>query len=214
MNNAHAQQSDRAGNAGQSLNIGADRVAKVYAQAIVEAADREHCRREVLDELGGIVDGVLQKVPQARVFFASPKVTPEEKGAIIDRMAKGRVLPTTLHALQVVARHERLDILAEVVAAARRLSDTLDGRRQAVFTTAVPLDAAEQERIVAEVSKSLGITLAPTFVVDPDMLGGLVVRVDDTVYDQSVATSLVRLGDRLKQRSIRAIQNREFKWEA
>ena len=201
MNNAHAQQSDRAGNAGQSLNIGADRVAKVYAQAIVEAADREHCRREVLDELGGIVDGVLQKVPQARVFFASPKVTPEEKGAIIDRMAKGRVLPTTLHALQVVA-------------AARRLSDTLDGRRQAVFTTAVPLDAAEQERIVAEVSKSLGITLAPTFVVDPDVLGGLVVRVDDTVYDQSVATSLVRLGDRLKQRSIRAIQNREFKWEA
>jgi F-type H+-transporting ATPase subunit delta len=129
-------------------------------------------------------------------------------------MAKGRVLPTTLHALQVVARHERLDILAEVVAAARRLSDTLDGRRQAVFTTAVPLDAAEQERIVAEVSKSLGITLAPTFVVDPDVLGGLVVRVDDTVYDQSVATSLVRLGDRLKQRSIRAIQNREFKWEA
>ena len=51
-------------------------------------------------------------------------------------------------------------------------------------------------------------------VVDPDVLGGLVVRVDDTVYDQSVATSLVRLGDRLKQRSIRAIQNREFKWEA
>ena len=66
---------------------------------------------------------------------------------------------------------------------------------------------------MAEVSKSLAVTLSPTFVVDPAVLGGLVVRVDDTVYDQSVATSLVRLGDRLKQRSIRAIQNGEFKWE-
>lgn len=196
------------------LDIGAERVAKVYAQAIVEAADRAKCRREVLDELAAIVDGVLGRVPKARAVFASPKVSPEEKAAIVDRIAKGRVLPTTLHTLHVLARHGRLDVLAEVVAAARRLSDTLDGRRQAVFTTAVPLDAAEQQRIVAEVSKALAVTLAPTFVVDPDVLGGLVVRVDDTVYDQSVATSLVRLGDRLKQRSIRAIQNREFKWEA
>jgi F-type H+-transporting ATPase subunit delta len=196
------------------LDIGAERVAKVYAQAIVEAADRAKCRREVLDELAAIVDDVLARVPKARAVFASPKVSPEEKAAIVDRIAKGRVLPTTLHALHVLARHGRLDVLAEVVAAARRLSDTLDGRRQAVFTTAVPLDAAEQQRIVAEVSKALAVTLAPTFVVDPDVLGGLVVRVDDTVYDQSVATSLVRLGDRLKQRSIRAIQNREFKWEA
>jgi F-type H+-transporting ATPase subunit delta len=196
------------------LDIGAERVAKVYAQAIVEAADRAKCRREVLDELAAIVDDVLGQVPKARAVFASPKVSPEEKAAIVDRIAKGRVLPTTLHTLHVLARHGRLDLLAEVVAAARRLSDTLDGRRQAVFTTAMPLDAAEQQRIVAEVSKALAVTLAPTFVVDPDVLGGLVVRVDDTVYDQSVATSLVRLGDRLKQRSIRAIQNREFKWEA
>lgn len=213
MTTAHTQQSDRPTTDGQPLNIGAERVAKVYAQAIVEAADRKQCRREVLDELAGIVDGVLNEVPRARAVFASPKVTPEEKSALIDRIAKGRVLPTTLHALHVLARHERLDILAEVVAAAQRLSDTLDGRRQAVFTTAVPLDAAERERIVAEVSKSLACTLAPTFVVDPAVLGGLVVRIDDTVYDQSVATSLVRLGDQLKQRSIRAIQNREFKWE-
>ncbi len=195
------------------LNVGAERVAKVYAQAIIEAADRNHCRREVLDELASIVRDVLPAAPKARAVFASPRVTPEEKAAIIDRMAKGRVLPTTLHTLQVLARHDRLGIIAEVVAAAERLSDTLDGRRQAVFTTAVPLDAAEQERIVSAVSKSLALTLAPTFVVDPAVLGGLVVRVDDTVYDQSVATSLVRLGGQLKQRSIRAIQNGEFKWE-
>ena len=72
----------------------------------------------------------------------------------------------------------------------------------------MPLEAADRERIVAETSKALGVALAPTFTVNPDLLGGLVVRVEDTVYDQSVATSLSRLGDRLKQRSIHEIQYR------
>jgi F-type H+-transporting ATPase subunit delta len=208
----HVNATSAAADAGP-LDIGARRVAKVYAQAIVEAADAKGCRREVLAELRDLVRHVLSAVPRARDVFASPRVTAEEKATIIDRMAKGRVLPTTLHALHVLARHARLGILAEIVAAAERLSDALDGRRQAVFTTAVPLDAATQERLVADVSRSLAVTLAPTFVVDPSVLGGLVVRIGDTVYDQSVATGLVRLGDQLKQRSIRALQNGEFTWQ-
>jgi F-type H+-transporting ATPase subunit delta len=190
------------------LDIAAERVAKVYAQAIVEAADRKNCRRDVIAELGAIVRDVLPKAPKARDLFASPKVAVEEKAAIIDRIARGRMLPTTTHALHVLARHGRLGILAEIVAAAERLADELEGRRQATFTTAVPVDPAEQARIVAEVEKSLAATLSPTFVVDPAIVGGLVVRIQDTVYDQSVATSLERLGRSLKQRSIHEIQYR------
>ena len=115
---------------------------------------------------------------------------------------------TTNHALHVLARHGRLGILPEIVAAAERLADEREGRRQATFTTAVPLDAAERQRIVGEVERALRSTLSPTFVVDPEIVGGLVVRVEDTVYDQSVATSLVRLGHSLKQRSIHEIQYR------
>jgi F-type H+-transporting ATPase subunit delta len=190
------------------LDIAADRVAKVYAQAIVEAADRKGCRREVIGELATLVRDVLPKVPKARDLFASPKVAVEEKGAVIDRITRGRMQPTTSHALHVLARHGRLGILAEVVAAAERLADELDGRRQALFTTAVAIDAAEQARIVAEVEKSLAVTLAPAFAVDPAIVGGLVVRIEDTVYDHSVASSLERLGHSLKQRSIHEIQYR------
>ena len=62
--------------------------------------------------------------------------------------------------------------------------------------------------IQAEVERSLGTALSARFTVNPDLLGGLVVRVEDTVYDQSVATGLVRLAERLKQRSIHEIQHR------
>lgn len=196
------------------VDIATDRVAKIYAQAVVDAADAAGCRREVLAELGMLARDVLPKVPHAAEVFSSPKVPAEEKDRIIDRLAKGRMKPTTTHALHVLARHGRLGILAEVVAAAERLADERDGRRQAMFTTAVPLDAAEQKQIVAETEKALSTTLTPRFVVDPAIIGGLVVRVGDTIYDQSVATGLARLGGRLHERNIHAIQNREYSWHS
>ncbi|MCX7432312.1 MAG: ATP synthase F1 subunit delta [Planctomycetia bacterium] len=187
-------------------NIGVERLSKVYAQAIIEAADRKQCRREVIAELGAMVRDVLPKVPKAGLVFDSPKVTPEEKSAVINRICAGHVLPTTLHALHVLARHGRLGMLSHVVAAAERLADELEGRRQATFTTAVPLDAAEQSQIVASIEQSIGANVSPTFIVNPELIGGLIVRIADTVYDHSVATSLVRLRARLKQRSIHEIQ--------
>lgn len=194
------------------VDIAADSVAKIYAQAIVEAAEAAGCRREVLAELGMLARDVLPQVPEATAVFSSPKVAAEEKDRIIDRLAGGRMRPTTANALHVLARHGRLGMLAAVVRAAERLADDRDGRRQATFTTAVAIDPAEQARIVVETEKALASSLVPTFVVDPSIIGGLVVRVGDTIYDQSVATGLARLSGRLQQRNIHAIQTGEYTW--
>jgi F-type H+-transporting ATPase subunit delta len=194
------------------VDIAVDRIAKIYAQAVVEAADAAGCRREVLAELGGLAREVLPKVPQAAAVFASPKVPAEEKAAVIDKVAKGRLRPTSVNALHVLARHGRLGMLGAVVTAAERLADERDGRKQATFTTAVPLDDTARGRVVAEIERAVNSPLTPTFTVDPSIIGGLVVRIGDTIYDQSVATSLNRLGGRLHQRNIQAIQNGEYSW--
>jgi F-type H+-transporting ATPase subunit delta len=194
------------------VDIAADQVARIYARAVDEAAEAAGCRREVLAELGLIAREVLPQVPEAAAVFASPKVSPEEKSRIIDRLTAGRMQPTTTNVLHVLARHGRLGLIGAVVAAAARLADERDGRREATFTSAVPLDAAEQARIVAETEKALATAVVPRFVVDPAIIGGLVVRVGDTIYDQSVASGLARLGGRLHERNIHAIQNGEYSW--
>jgi F-type H+-transporting ATPase subunit delta len=196
------------------VDIAADRVATVYAQAIIEAAEAAGCRGEVLGELAALAREVLPKVPEAAAVFSSPKVSAEEKDRIIDRLAGSRLKPTTANALHVLARHGRLGMLATVVDAAERLADERDGKQQAVFTTAVPLAAAEQARVVSDTEKALSARLTPRFVVDPAIIGGLVVRIGDTIYDQSVATGLARLGGRLQQRTIHAIQNGEYSWHS
>jgi F-type H+-transporting ATPase subunit delta len=194
------------------VDIAADRVAKIYAQAVVDAAEAAGCRREVLVELATLARDVLPKVPEAAAVFSSPKVALEDKNRIIDRLTAGRMQATTTNALHVLARHGRLGLLGAVVNAAERLADEREGRQQATFTTAVPLDAAEQSRLVDDTQKALAAALVPTFVVDPEIIGGLVVRVGDTIYDQSVATGLARIGGRLQDRNIRAIQNGEYTW--
>ena len=196
------------------VNIAADRVAKTYAQAILDAAEAAGCRDDVLAELGLLARDVLPKVPGAAAVFASPKVAPEEKSRIVGRLTQGRMTPTTTNTLHVLARHGRLDLLGSIVDAAERLAQERDGKRHAVFTTATPLAAAEQQRIVGETEKALATRLVPSFVVDPDVIGGLIVRIGDTIYDQSVATGLARIGDRLHTRNIHAIQNGEYSWRS
>ncbi len=188
------------------LDIAAERVARVYAQAIIEAADAKGCRDAVLEEFDALVRQVLPKVPRAREVFDSPRVSVEQKDALIDRIAAGRMQPTTVHALHVLARHGRLGIVAEVAASARRLVDELAGRRPAIFTTATPLAEALRQQLVSDVEQAVGVSLAATFEVNPDLIGGLVVRVGDTVYDQSIATGLARLGGNLHRRTIHEIQ--------
>ena len=121
-----------------ATDIGGQRLAKVYAQAILDAADAAGCRNEVLAELHSLATDVQSKVPAARALFASPRVSIEEKELLVEKICSGRVTPTTLHSLHVLARHDRLGMLSEIAAAAARLASEGDGLRRAEFTTAVP----------------------------------------------------------------------------
>jgi F-type H+-transporting ATPase subunit delta len=190
----------------QAVDISVERVARVYAQAILEAADKKNCRGEVIEELEAFVRDVLPRVPRAIEVFDSPKVPVEQKQAMIERMAAGKMLPTTVHALHVLARHGRLGIVAQVAAAARLLADELAGLQQATITTATPLSEDQQRHLVGEVEQAVGARLTAAFTVDPDLIGGLVVKIGDTVYDRSIATGLARLGGNLHRRTIHEIQ--------
>jgi len=105
----------------------------------------------------------------------------------------------------VLARHGRLGLLAEIVAAAERLADELDGQQQATFAAAYRRCRRAGAGIVAEVEKALAANLAHAHVVvDPAIVGRAPGSAgsERRYYDQSVASSLQRLGHSLKQRGI------------
>ena len=165
----------------------------VYAKALLGAAEKAGQAEKSVEELEAIVSDVLNKLPQLDEALKSPRLTHEERLPILEKAFGGKLSPTTLTFLKVVSQHNRLDCLRAIARAARKQLDTARGRIEVIVETAYPLSNPVRDRIVARLTQLLGKQVKLATQVNEGLLGGLVVRVGDTVYDASLAAQLKRM---------------------
>jgi F-type H+-transporting ATPase subunit delta len=181
-----------------------------YAKALLAAAEKVGAADRVVEELEAIVSDVLDKLPQLDQLLRTLRLTHEERLPILDKAFGGKVSPTTLTFLKVVSRHDRLDCLRAIARAARKQLNTARGRVEVIVETAAPLSNPVRERITNRLTQMLGSQVILQTRINEDLLGGLVVRVGDTVYDASLAAQLKRLQqvtlDKTKQTIRESIQ--------
>lgn len=176
-----------------TIDAGRQHLGTVYAKALLGAADKAGQADEVVEELEAIVSEVLTKVPQLDEALKTPRLTHEERVPILDKAFGGRVSNTTLTFLKVVSNHGRLDCLRAIAKSARKLLNTVRGRVEVIVETAYPLSNPIRDRIIDRLTKLLGQQVILSTAVNEDLLGGLVVRVGDTVYDASLASRLKKM---------------------
>lgn len=191
----------------QDIDVGAYRVGMVYGKALLGASEKAGNTDEVLQELDALID-LLQKHPKIDQAMASGMIKADDKVAMVDRVFAGRVTPVFLNFLKVVAGHGRGGFLRAVRKAVRDLRDRQQGRVRVEVTTATPLDDPLADAVRNRLRGMLGSEPVLTRKVDPDLLGGLVFRVGDTVYDGSVARQLAQVRSQMIDRSIHEIQRR------
>lgn len=92
--------------------------------------------------------------------------------------------------LKVIVQKDRFDCLPAVAVAAQQMHDQMSGKIQATLITAEKVDKKNRAEIAEQLSKKLGKEVELNAEVDPSIIGGVVVRVGDTVYDSSVAGQL------------------------
>ena len=184
-----------AGSRGNSETIDASRqhLGTVYAKALLGAAEKAGQADHVVEELEAIVSDVLGKLPQLDELVKTPRLTHEERLPILERAFGGRVSPTTMTFLNVVSKHGRLDCLRAIARAARKQLNAARGRIEVHVQTAYPLSNPVRERIIGRLRELLHRDVMLSATVNEDLIGGVVVRVGDTVYDASVAASLQRM---------------------
>jgi len=176
-----------------SIDAGRQHLGTVYAKALLGAAEKAGQADVVVEELESIVADVLAKLPQLEEALKSPRLTAEERLPMIEKAFGGRVSPTTLTFLKVVSNHGRLDCLRAIARAARKQLNVARGRVEVKVETAYPLSNPVRDRIANRLQELLGREVILNASVNEDLLGGLVVRVGDTVYDASVAARLKRM---------------------
>ena len=134
-----------------------------------------------------------------RTFLETPAIRREGKTAIIEKVFRDKISDLVLDFLQVVARKNRLALLCEIEKSFIDLEDQAAGRVRGKIVTAIELDKKEQSRLAEQVSRALRKTVALQSMVDPKILGGMVLTIEDTVMDGSVRRRLSQYAEQLRK---------------
>jgi len=186
------------------IDVDIEKLAKVYAQAALDAAgDQED---QVLEDLQAIVDEVLNEFPDVEQVFGSALVSQEEKLGMLDRVFGSRVAVPTLSFLKVLTKHNRLNVLRQVVRMAGQLWEQRRNRIPVQLELASEVDDTLHNELIDSLRKSLGIEPVVTTNINPDLIAGFVVRVGDKVYDASTRSSLERARQAMVARAVESIQ--------
>jgi F-type H+-transporting ATPase subunit delta len=195
-------------------DVSAQRVARVYAEALVNAADRQGQADAVLGELEALVRDVFRADPLLEQFLAGGVISRRRRGEVIRAVFAKRAGQLLVNLLLVLNEHDRLGLLRTVLVEARRLRDKRAGRTRIEVRSAVPLADEQLDRLRRQLRDAFHLEPVLEPRVDADLLGGLVVRVGDWVYDSSVRTRLDTIRNQLIERSSHEIQSRRDRFSS
>jgi F-type H+-transporting ATPase subunit delta len=175
-------------------------VALNYAEALFELARKSG----QLEEFGRLLDATtlaIDSSPAVQSVLMNPKVTKATKADILARAVAGIGAPRPFALyLAAVVKRGRQNALRAIAAAYHELLDAHLGRVRAHVTVARAPDDELAAALAASLSKNLGKQVVPSFTVDPEILGGAIVRLGDRVHDGSLRRRLLRLRRHLLNR--------------
>jgi F-type H+-transporting ATPase subunit delta len=165
-----------------------EEIAQVYARSLFEVAEEAGKLDDVREQLGEIADA-LASDRDLQIFFFSPYFSTQEKIEGLDKAVSGAE-PILLNFLKLLIEKHRMPVLLRI----RRVYDSLwedyNKLLPVQITSAVELDAKIVKHIGDRISEQTGRKVELSANVEPDILGGIVVRVGNHVLDASIRRRL------------------------
>jgi F-type H+-transporting ATPase subunit delta len=166
-------------------------VARNYAETLFDLGERSG-HTDAFAELIDAVAGAVETTPEVQAVLMSPRVPKAEKARLLSAALEGSPREF-VGFLQALVRRGRQRWLREIAAEYQALLDIRHNRVRAGVTLARPADESLQRAIQAALSRQLGKDVLAAFHVDPEILGGTVVRVGERIHDGSVRRRLTKL---------------------
>jgi F-type H+-transporting ATPase subunit delta len=143
---------------------------------------------------------LLSEQPDARRLLENPTVPVERRKSLVKEItaALGSI-PEIRNFIDILIDRNRLDLLNEIVGTYQKYLDQRLGIVRAIVTAAAPLDEAQRTTLVVQLEKATGKQVRISVAVDPSLLGGVVARVDSTIYDGSLRQQLESFREKLVQ---------------
>ncbi|HVW17747.1 MAG TPA: ATP synthase F1 subunit delta [Solirubrobacteraceae bacterium] len=168
-----------------------EEIAAVYARSLFEVARERGSLDRVRSEVGQFADAVAEQA-DLRVFLFSPNFSTEEKKEGL-RRAVTDADETVANFLELLVDNHRTPVIFRIRRELDRLWERENRLLPVTITSAVPLDDATVDGIGTAIGQQTGRTVQLTREVDPDVLGGIVLRVGNSILDASIRNRLDQL---------------------
>lgn len=168
-----------------------EEIAEVYARSLFEVAQEQDKLDTIREQLGQFADA-LNDDRQLAIFFFSPYFSGEEKKDGLRRMLSGADT-TFMNFLEALVERHRMPVIFRIRNRYDEMWDAVNRLLPVEVTTAVPLDDRTVQSIGRSIGEQTGNEIELSTVVDPEVLGGIVLRVGNFVLDASIRNRLEQL---------------------
>lgn len=174
-------------------------IARPYATALFELAAELNSVAEIEKSLDAF-SAIVGESPDFARFLRSPVITSEEKSKAMEViLEKAKPHKEVANFVDVVARHGRLFALPVMISEFKKLASAARGEVVAEVTSAAALSKAQLKSLSDTLKQKIGKTVKLNTSVDPELIGGLVVKVGSQMIDSSLRTKLTAMKIAMKE---------------
>jgi F-type H+-transporting ATPase subunit delta len=173
-------------------------VSNTYAQALFEVALELDNLDQIRDELG-FINETFKTYPEFYEVFRTPKINKEERKDVIVKVFSEKISKEVMNFIKILVDKRRGTAIGGIYNEFVDMVDAHKGVVKAVVESAVPITEEEQSALTEKLAKVTGKEIRLTALVNPEIMGGLVVKIGDKVIDGSVKNRLDIMKDNLAQ---------------
>jgi F-type H+-transporting ATPase subunit delta len=166
-------------------------VHEIYGDVLFQLAKEAGQVEQVQEDLTAVA-GLSQNEPDLIKLLASHKLKATEKTAVVQRVFSGRTSGLMIDFLCVLARRNRIEFLTGISDRYEVLADSLKNCHQIEVTLANPFSDEQLERLRQQIKDALGCEIKLDVSINPEILGGVILRKGDIMIDNSVRNILNR----------------------
>ena len=172
-------------------------VSKRYAEALFEIAKEQGQVALFHGELKLVVEAI-EKAPEAKAYLDNFLIKPEEKKETLRMIFADKVSPMLLNFLLLLTDKRRESYIGAIFAAFSVLYDEAERIKNTELYTAIEVSDEEIKALAEKLSAATGYTIRIRPHVEPDLIGGVKLRVEDRIIDGTLKKQLERLGGQMK----------------
>jgi F-type H+-transporting ATPase subunit delta len=182
--------------------MNSSRISVRYAKAIFNSAIEKKILNEVYQDMIFITE--LCKLPEMKELLSSPIIVPTKKKNILHKVTENNIQKISLSLLDLVVKNGRENYLLAIAREFIRKTKEYNGITESVLTTAVKVNEKIKKQVIDLIAGIFKTKVELKEMVDKDIIGGFILRVEDNYIDASIRNKLRKIEKELKGNTLSA----------